>query len=110
VVDLGQAGKEGGMRRADEHANAAWKDAIDIAIIQTAIALRELTTDDVLKRVTNNVWTHEMRALGPRMAQAARNKLIVKSNKPAVMTARPSNHRRPLQVWESLIYKGGSNE
>ena len=102
----GQDGKDDGMRRVDAHANEAWKMAADIATVTAALALPKLTADDVHKRINPNVYTHDLRALGPVMKRAARNGWIEKAPEPGRETMRPSSHRRPLQVWNSLIYKG----
>ena len=51
-----------------------------------------------------------MRALGPVMQRAAKAGWIEKSLKPNRSCARPTNHLRPLQVWDSLIYRAAQGE
>ena len=99
--------KQDGMARVDAHADAAWKVAAAAALVMAAWTKPELTTDDVWALMSNNVYTHDHRAMGPVMMRGARAGLIEKSKKPAVETARPAAHRRPLQVWVSLIYQLG---
>jgi hypothetical protein len=101
----GKRGKDDGMGRADRNANEAWKQAADEAVLKTAREKPVFTTDDVLQRIPENVLTHEMRALGPVMLRAAKNGWIEKSLSPNRSSRRPTNHLRPLQVWDSLIHK-----
>jgi len=103
--DDGKRGKDDGMGRADENANEAWKRAADEAVLKTAREKPVLTTDDVLERMPAGVKTHEMRALGPVMLRAAKNGWIEKSLHANRSTARPTNHLRPLQVWDSLLFR-----
>jgi len=103
--DDGKRGKDDGMDRADRHANEAWKQAADEAVLRTAKEQPKLTTDDMLQRMPPGVKTHEMRALGPVMLRAAKNGWIEKSLNPYRMSTRKINHRRPLQVWDSLLFK-----
>ena len=105
-MDDGSAGKKKGMGDADRAANPAWKAAADLAVLRTAHECRTLTRDDVEARMPAGVKTHENRAWGAVMLRAARDGLIVKSALPHVNCTRPSRHRAPLQVWDSLIYGG----
>ena len=99
--------KEDGMARAARNANPLWRAEADRAVLRAARTLPQLTTDDVISLMNPNVSTHENRALGPVMRDAAKANWIEKSTKPNVNCAtRKNNHSRPLQVWRSLLYKG----
>jgi hypothetical protein len=111
TIDDGEKGKAGGMNRAERGANPKWKLAAAIAVADAAKQLPKLTTDDVLTFIDPNVCTHEMRALGPVMRNAAKDGWIVQAYElPKKCATRPSNHRRPLTVWKSLVFKGRSDE
>jgi hypothetical protein len=101
----GQAGKDDGMRRAEEHANAAWRTAAYLAIYRAASELAYFTSDDVMTRIMSNAWTHELRALGPLMRKAAIHGWIEKAPVPARNSVRASLHCSPRTVWKSMIYK-----
>lgn len=102
----GRRRRDASMEQADEAADAEWKAAFMNACYVAAKELHWLTTDDVFKRLPKGVDTHERRAAGPRMREAAVNGWIRKSRLPNRETNRPSNHSRPLTVWESLLWGG----
>ena len=101
--DDGRIGKAAGMAAAEEHANPHWRVAAEHAVRLAAQQCSQLTTNDVLDRMDPEARTHEPRAWGPVMLQAARAGLIKKALVPPVYCNRPSRHRAPLQVWDSLI-------
>jgi hypothetical protein len=106
----GDDGKHEGMARAERAANPVWTRAAMEATLEAAKILPKLTTDDVLLMIDPSVSTHEMRALGPVMQNAAREGWIEKAQTlPVNCATRPSNHSRPLQVWRSLVYRGDAN-
>lgn len=98
--------KRSSMRQVDDNANAAWKAAAYDAVERAAKERPYLTTDDVVLRISDNVNTHEWRALGPIMRKAAKLKWIEKATGvDALFCQRRSRHSAPLQVWKSLIYE-----
>lgn len=105
-MNNGTDGKDDGMQRVDGAADPAWKRAADVAVLGAALALPKLTSDDVHQRISPNVSTRDLRALGPVMVRAAKEGWIEKAYVPGRETTRPSSHRRPLQVWLSLVFKG----
>lgn len=100
----GDRRKRASMEQADEAADEEWKAAFMTALYRAAKELRFLTTDDVFSRLPDGVDTHERRAAGSRMLEGVKNGWIKMSDRPNRKTARPTNHSRPLTVWESLIY------
>jgi nitrate reductase alpha subunit len=100
----GRRRRNASMEQADEAADAEWKAAFMNACYIAAKELRWLSTDDVFKRLPEGVDTHERRAAGPRMLEAVKNGWIRKSGLPNRETDRPTNHSRPLTVWESMLY------
>jgi hypothetical protein len=105
----GELLKAEAMSAVDEAASEVWKAHADIAIDTVARRRTELLTAD-------DVWAEldrlgirlpegtDSRALGPRMTRAATVGLIVKTGTTR-LTARAVAHRRPLQVWRSLVYR-----
>ena len=110
MSSAGDAGKKDGMSRADRHANAAWKYAADVATLEAALDLQELTADDVVQRMDPTVDTHEWRALGPVLTRAAKAGWIEKANGKTKNCERANCHSAPLTVWRSLVYQGGEDE
>jgi hypothetical protein len=106
MTDKGEMGKLVGMARAAQHANPAWMAAAYRAAVEAARELVVLTTDDVWSRMDPAVKTHEHRAMGPIMKNAAKDGVIVKAIELPKNCARPSRHKAPLTVWKSLIYRG----
>ena len=104
----GDRGKHEGMARVERATNPAWRRAADAAVIEAARWLPRFTTDDVLMMMPDNVTTRDMRALGPVMTAAMRDGVIEKALiLPVNCATRANNHSRPLQVWKSLLYRGG---
>jgi len=96
------------MDQVDLNANPAWKELMIQLVRVVALTHPTFTTDDVMilyHEIEDAPVTHEPRALGPVMRSAAKlgychaTDLVEKS-------IRASNHRRPLGVWQSLIYEG----
>jgi hypothetical protein len=105
---MADALKRDGMDRAEEHANSHWWQCM----LESAQAVAErkpfFTTDDVvaLRRVRHpNATTHEARAIGPLMRQAAKLGYC-EQTQDWVESTQPQCHRRPMRVWYSLIYRG----
>jgi hypothetical protein len=102
----GDDGKREGMERVRRHCDPVWRRHADAAVIEAARLYPKLTTDDIVVMIPDHVRTHENRALGPVMQEAAKNGVIAKDMMPNVNCAtRKNNHSRPLQVWRSLIYR-----
>lgn len=96
------------MARVDKNANVRWVALADKAIHKLALERDTLTADDVWwalsARETGgdfHAWTHEPRALGPRMLAAARLGWIRKGG--TVLSTRGARHQAPIQVWTSLL-------
>ena len=73
------------------------------AVRGAALALAELTTDDVWDRL--NVSLREGRLLGWAMHAGAKAGWIVALDHHR-KSRRVENHARPLRVWRSLLYQG----
>ena len=89
--------------RADEHAHPGWKYLADRAIRVTAEVLPQFTADDVWE-VGGLPTTTENRALGPRMAKAARDGLIEDAGR-FVKSRQAQCNGMPRRVWLSRIYQ-----
>jgi len=101
--------KRDGMERVAEHADSAWKLAMETAVIATARQMPRFTADDcfvtLYRQNPTPPETHDRRALGPIMLAAAKAGICRKDDAtPWIPTRRRSRHAAPLQVWRSLIY------
>lgn len=104
MADDGEHGKEEGMARAIRGANPEWAAEMDRFARTIAKRQAELTTEDVwlMHHKFGKYATPEPRALGPIMRELARDGIIRLTNK-TIRSTLASQHRRPLQVWKSLI-------
>lgn len=97
-----RAAADEAISQIDQSANKDWKDVALFAVRVVAEALPEFTTDVVVSVMPDGVEVHDNRAWGPVMRRAARLGYIRKTDRVST-TRRPSNHARPLAVWESLL-------
>ena len=100
-ANLGAILRDDGIGRADEHADREWKDAAYEAVSDLALFCEHFTTDDVHERL-GDVHTHDKRAMGAIMLRAARDGLIVATDR-YVASDRAVAHRNPKRVWRSLV-------
>lgn len=101
----GELGKREGMARAKRAADPIWTFCATIAVFHAARENKWLTIDSVHAGIPFWITTHELRALGPIMLDAARRGWIMKSSILPVNTERGSRHAAPVTVWRSLIYR-----
>lgn len=102
-----QSAKVKAMEQADAGADEKWKALADAAIVEAATAKAIITADDVwalldAKKVPR---PPEGRALGPRMARAARAGILEKDTA-FVPAERVERHAAPLQTWRSKVFRG----
>lgn len=90
------------MQRAEEHAQEEWKEDAARALRIVAARQDEITTDDVWAELDAMAGkTHERRAMGPVMVQAAKDGLIRASDPERYRKSdRPVCHRGPKRIWE----------
>jgi hypothetical protein len=91
--------RDEGIKRADEHAQEAWRDEADAVLNQLSMTGIPFTTDDVWALI--GATTQEPRAMGAVMLRAARDG-IIRSTDSYSESARPASHRRPLRVWVGI--------
>lgn len=97
--------KREALVRVDDHASDEWKEAACAAVRALAAAFPTITTDDVWRTVERDgVTTHEPRAMGAVMTRMARERVIVSTDS-TIESIRPENHRRPVRVWRSLVFR-----
>ena len=104
----GKAGKRDGMDRAELHADPEWKRIMLICVLEVAKRKPFFSTDDLERwRLVYfpNHTTHEHRAIGPIMREAAKLEYCVKTLD-WVESSQKINHQRPMRVWFSRVYKG----
>jgi hypothetical protein len=104
----GSAGKREGMDRAERHADPHWWAAMLESGKEVALRKPFFFTDDIVKYCSEhhpNATTHEHRAIGPLMRELARME-VCEPTQDWVPSSQKQNHKRPMQVWWSLIYRG----
>ena len=99
--------RDDAIARAERHAVDGWKTATFGVIRQLAESCASFTTDDVWLALQKlpDVATHEPRALGSMMRQAAKSGWIEPTDR-YVNSQRPECHARPVKVWRSRLRKG----
>jgi hypothetical protein len=103
LVLQGEASKADGMDRSWSHANTNWKAAANAVVRHLSKTKPEFTADHVWAELDSlGFTTHENRAMGSVMRQAAADELITKTDR-VVPTTRPSANRRPVAIWRSLM-------
>jgi hypothetical protein len=86
--------------QAAENANDDFIKAAKQAVMICVDRGREFTTDDIWQLLDGwGITTHENRALGSVMQSASRKGLITNTYR-TQKTVRPSNHSRPITIWE----------
>jgi len=100
-----EAAKHEAMTRAERGANPAWKAAISALIEELAYCRPTFTADDIFALADARGFpkTHENRALGPLLTNAAR-KGLCRPSLVYVSSKRPWLHAKILRVWESAVY------
>ena len=109
LLDLAAAisARDEAVTRVGDHADVEWVAHILDVIYCLAVARDTMTTDDIWETVGEVAATHEPRALGAVMRQAARLG-YVKASDTYTPSARPACHARPVRVWASLIRPGAA--
>lgn len=94
-MTIGELLKEQGTRRADQAADAVWKQLADAAIDRLAATGQPFTTDDV--RELGVPDPSSPKAWGARMLSAAKSGRIRRVGYQP--SRRPSVHAHPVAVW-----------
>ena len=96
------------IQRADENANINWK-TMALAVIRDVARTKPFLTADDIREVldTKDVCTHDTSALGGVIRQAVKAGYITGTGE-YKKSERPATHRRPLPLWQSLVWKGGA--
>ena len=95
--------KREAVARVEANANSEWKRRVDSVIRELAAQRHEFTTDDVWERLSDyQESTHERRALGSMMTKAARDGVIVATERYVPSTRRES-HANPKRVWRGCL-------
>lgn len=105
LFDYAKRAKDEGMSRVEAHATAGWSELMFGLVVEVAKSKTQFTSDDVfdLAETRMPISTHDLRAFGPVMMKAARQKICRKANVAAVPSRRASLHASPRAVWESMI-------
>ena len=100
--------RDAAMEAVEAAASKAWKAAATEAVYWAASRAPEFTTDPIwyyLEKVKVVASPREPRALGPIMRNAVSSGICRHTNR-FFKSKRVECHRRPLMVYESLIYRG----
>ena len=107
-----EAGRRAGAQRRDDalarvtrKADPEWIEAARTAIRKTATELSEFIVDHVFERMNFALSTHDDRAIGALIREAARDRIIERTER-FIPSFRASHHACPRRVWRSLIYRG----
>ena len=103
-ADRGAELRDAAVTQVAEAADPDWMEAALDALYQAATELERVTSDDVWKRLPDDVETHEHRAMGAVFTKAAALEWIsyTEATRP---TRRSVAHRNPKRVWKSLVYE-----
>tara|TARA_R110000803_G_scaffold188813_1_gene251277 strand:- start:371 stop:703 length:333 start_codon:yes stop_codon:yes gene_type:complete len=96
----GIALRDKAIRNVAKHTDEQWKEFAQSAvlILLKVCEFEEFTTDEVWELMPPGVETHDPRAMGAIMLEAAKSGLIVATDK-YQPSKRAVCHRRPLRVW-----------
>ena len=91
---------EDGIRRAEDHADAAWKHAAEVSVRWCAHMHVDFTTDQVWRRLAEHYFltTHQPSAMGAVIRSASRAGTIRKTGQYRA-SERTECHRDNLTVW-----------
>lgn len=101
--NLGEMLKDDAITRVGT-SHSKWVDVALNAVRTIAERRAEFTTDAVWYLLRESPEPMEPRAMGAAMRLAARQKICYPTDRTS-KSVRPECHRRPLQVWRSLITK-----
>ena len=106
-INAAIAARDEAIDRAEENANADWKEAAYLACCLVAEEQPLFTTDNVWQKMNYlfpKFATHEPRAMGAVMRRVASDNKICGTDD-YVKSNRPECHHRPQMVWKSNIYE-----
>ena len=101
-VQAGEAGRDAAVARVERNADAPWKRAAMAAIYKVAGERSRFTADDVWDAMPDDAGTHEPRAMGAMMLQAAKAGVIA-ATEDYTQSHRSVRHAGPMRVWESRV-------
>jgi hypothetical protein len=109
MMDGGESGKREGMARAWRGADPEWRRIALMCALEVAKRKPYFTTDEIeewRRTYYPNHTTHEQRAWGPVMKEAAKLEYCTILTSYFVKSKYAPCHTRHKQMWWSLIYRG----
>lgn len=94
------------IQRSGDNSDQAWRGVCLEAVHQLCKHRHRFTTDDLddyMKSYHSDVKTHDNRARGSVMRQAARNGWCIPTGE-YIASRRKEAHKNPKAVWRSLIH------
>ena len=109
-ADIARLSKTLAMDQVEANANEEWKELMYDIIWDLGCELEFFTTDEVCIRYRalpeGKPDTHEWKALGAVMKNAAKMRYIERTDYFRKSTDGARRHHAPLQIWRSLIFGG----
>lgn len=96
--------RDAAIDQVGTNAGDDWTKRAESVLRDVATLKRELTTDD-LRIAGLDDPPNDPRAFGALMRNGALNLIIARTDR-TINSNRVTSHRRPLRVWQSLIYRG----
>lgn len=93
--------RDTGIARVTNAANDEWKRAAWTALLKARESLSELTSDDLWPLIPDGVTTTDNRAMGAVFQRAAREKLLVATDRTRPSN-RPETHANPKRIWRRV--------
>jgi hypothetical protein len=107
-AEAAERSKAESMKEVDDNADEAWKEFMRDIIWEVACTMADVTTDPVCicyrSKPDPKPNTHNWKALGPRMQDAAKLGYIEITDRFVKSTDGTRRHGAPLQVWKSLVF------
>lgn len=104
LIEAKKAAEEGIRRVASTHEE--WLEEVQGTILACAQKNRRFTSDLVWMELTTD--PHNKSAMGPALRRAVKAGVIENSGE-FERSIRVSAHRKPIQVWRSLVFEGGGD-
>jgi hypothetical protein len=110
MSDDAERAKQSAMRLVAQSANQEWLNLMLYLAREVSRTRSYFTSDDVMDAYhaiarPDKPVTHELRAMGPVMVQAARLGYCQKADCAPIPSRRRSLHASPRAVWQSLIHR-----
>ena len=102
--DEGEEARASSLAAVGAHADPTWMGHALALTEDLAHRLPQMTSDEIWEALDDyDVETHDNRAMGAVMTEAGRRGWLHRTEQ-TILSRRAVNHRRPVRVWQSLVY------